>query len=83
MEGKEKRKDRNIRKSRSEEKVVGFSLASLFPARNGRQSSRVEPLNQGDRPTDVEENPRSQYRQRLGGQEGPREHSRYIHVKKE
>ena len=30
-------------KNRSEEKVVGFSLASLFPALNGRQSPRVEP----------------------------------------
>ena len=32
--GKEKRKKR---KSSSEEKVVGFSSAFLFPARNGRQ----------------------------------------------
>ena len=31
--GQEKRKDRKTRKSRSEEKVVGFSSASLFPAR--------------------------------------------------
>ena len=30
----EKRKDRKSRKSRSEEKVVSFSSASLFPARN-------------------------------------------------
>ena len=35
-------KDRKARKSRSKEKVVGFSLASLFNARNGSQSPRVE-----------------------------------------
>ena len=29
----EKRKDRKTRKSRSEEKVLGFSSASVFPAR--------------------------------------------------
>ena len=33
MGGQEKRKDRKTRKSRSEEKVVGFSLAYLFLAR--------------------------------------------------
>ena len=31
--GGQKRKDRKTMKSRSEEKVVGFSSASLFPAR--------------------------------------------------
>ena len=38
------------------------------PQGNGKQSPRVEPFKQGDRPPDVEENPRSWYRQRLGGQ---------------
>ena len=31
--GQEKWKDRKTRKCRSEEKVVGFSTASIFPAR--------------------------------------------------
>ena len=31
--GAQKRKDRKTKKSRSEEKVVGFSSAFLFPAR--------------------------------------------------
>ena len=31
--GEEKRKGRKTRKSKSEEKMVGFSSASLFPAR--------------------------------------------------
>ena len=31
--GQEKRKDRKARKSKSEEKVVGFMLVSLFPTR--------------------------------------------------
>ena len=56
--GQEKRKDRKTRKS-SEEKVVGFSLASLFPT-SEKMSPRVEPFKQGDRPPDVEENPGSQ-----------------------
>ena len=33
LRGQEKRKDRKTQKSRSEGKVVGFSSASLFPAR--------------------------------------------------
>ena len=33
VEGEEKRNDRKSRKSRSEEKAVGFSSASVFPAR--------------------------------------------------
>ena len=33
LRGQEKKKDRKIRKGRSEEKVVGFSSASLFPTR--------------------------------------------------
>ena len=51
-EGQEKRKDRKIQKSRSKEKV-GFSSASLFPPSNGRQSPKVEPFKQGDRPPDA------------------------------
>ena len=35
MGNQEKRKYRKSRKSRSEEKVVSFSAASLFPARKG------------------------------------------------
>ena len=49
-------KDRKTRKSRSEEKVVGFSSAFLFPAR--KQESHPE-WNQGDKPPDAEENPGS------------------------
>ena len=41
--GWEKRKDGKTRKSRSKEKVVGFSSAFLFPEENERQSLRVEP----------------------------------------
>ena len=33
MGGQEKRKDSKLRKKKSEEKVVGFSSASLFPTR--------------------------------------------------
>ena len=50
---------------------------------NRRQSPRVEPSKQGVTPPDVEENPGSWYHQRLGGQTGPRAHSRYIHIKQE
>ena len=39
----ENRKDRKRRKSRSEEKLLGFSSASYYPQGNGRQSPRVEP----------------------------------------
>ena len=79
--GQEKRKERKLRKSRSEEKMVGYSSAS--PQENGRQSPRVEPFNQGDRPPDAEENPGSPYNQRLGGQTRPGTRSKYINVKQE
>ena len=36
-------KIKKTQRSRSEEKVVGFSSASLFHARKGRQPPRVEP----------------------------------------
>ena len=36
--GQEKRKDRKSRKSSSEQKVLGFSSASLFPQGNRRQA---------------------------------------------
>ena len=36
----------------------------------------------GDRPPGVEDNPGNRYRQMLGGQERPRAHSRYNHVKR-
>ena len=42
----EKRKDRKTQKSKSEEKVVGFSSASLFPARKREavtQDGTMEP----------------------------------------
>ena len=48
-----------------------------FSRGNESQSPRVEPLNQGDRAPDVEENPGSWCCQRLGGQ------VRYIHIKQE
>ena len=47
---------------------------------NGRQSPRVEPWNQGDRPPDAEKNPGSRYRQRLVGEARLWGHSRYIHI---
>ena len=84
-------------KNISEQKMVGFSSSSLFPARKREAVTRVEPFKQrdrppdekempfkkGDRPPDVKENPVSQYRQRLEGQARPQAHSRYIPVKQE
>ena len=63
---REKRKDRKTRrKSRSEEKVLGFSSSSLFPARIR------EPVTQGrnhrDRPPDAVDDPGS-WIQLFGGQ---------------
>ena len=43
-------------KSRSEEKVVGFSSVSLFPQRRREAVTRVELWNQGERPLDAEKN---------------------------
>ena len=43
LRGEEKRKDRKIRKSRSEEKVLDFSSASYSPQGNVRQSPRIQP----------------------------------------
>ena len=43
-----------------------------------RQSPGWKPM--GDRSTYVEDNPGSQYRQRLGEQVEPQVHSRYIHI---
>ena len=75
--GEEKKKDRKTWKSRSEEKVVGFSSASLFPAR------KREAVTQ-DGTRGIEHlNPGSRYHQRLGGQARPRVPSGYIHVKYE
>ena len=51
--------------NRSEEKVVGFSSASLFHAR--KQEKVTQGGNHGDRPPDEEDNPGSRYYQRLGG----------------
>ena len=74
--GKEKREDRKTRKSRSKEKIVGFSPSSLLPGR------KLEAVTHGgnyrDRPTDLEDNPGSRCRKAR-----PRAHSRYIHVKQE
>ena len=67
--GSGKEENRKTRKCRTEEKREGVP--------------RVEPLNQGNRPPDVEDNQGSWYRQRLGGQPRPSAHSRYIHVKQE
>ena len=46
LEGQEKRKDMQTRKSRSKEKVVDFSSASLFPAR--KQEAVVELVSSKD-----------------------------------
>ena len=46
MGGQEKWKDKKTQKSRSEEKVVGFRLASLFPVRKWEavtQGGTMEP----------------------------------------
>ena len=59
-------KDRKTGKSRSEEKVVGFSSAFLFPTRKWEAVTQGE--NCKDRLPNNENNPRSQYYQRLGGQ---------------
>ena len=61
---------RIIRNSRREEKVVSFSLASLFLTRKWEAVTQKE-------------NPLIQYCQRLGGQVRLRAHSRYIHIKQE
>ena len=75
------RKDRKTRKSWSEEIMVGFSSAFLFPER------KLEAITQGVNIEiyypDVEENPGSWYRQRLRGKARPWMHSRYIHEKEE
>ena len=42
LRSQEKRKDRKTRKSRNKEKVVGFSIASLFQAR------KLGTVNQGE-----------------------------------
>ena len=68
-EGEEERQ-----KSRSEEKVMGFSSASLFPARKWEAVTMVEA-------TCVEGNLGSGYRQKVRRQARIRPHSRYIHVK--
>ena len=65
LEDQEKSKDRKTQKSMSEEKVVGFSSASLFPTRKWEavtQGGTMEPF----RPIDGE-NPGSQYHQRQTG----------------
>ena len=62
----QKRKDWKTRKSRHGEKVVGFSLASLLPARKREADTQGGTK---DRPPDAEENPGSRYHQKLGGQE--------------
>ena len=57
--GLERREDRKTRKSRSEEKGMGFISASLFPGRKREavtQGGTVEP---GGRPPDTENNPGS------------------------
>ena len=46
--GEEKRKDRKVSKSRSEDKVVGFSSASLFPVRKWEAVTRGETMEPRD-----------------------------------
>ena len=64
--GQGKRKDNKTRKSKSEEKVVGFSSAFLFPAR--KREVIAQGGNYGDRPPEAEDNSGSMYLQRLRGQ---------------
>ena len=71
------------RKRRVKRKWGVLAQPPYSPQGNGRQVPRVEPFKQGHRPPDVEENPGSQYRQKLEGQARPRAHSRYIYVKQE
>ena len=61
-------KDRKTQKSRIEEKVDGFTSASLFPTRKQEAVTQGGTIEPRDRPPDSEENPGSQCRQRLGGQ---------------
>ena len=70
----EEERQKNMEKS--EDKVVGFSPASLFPTK------KWEAVTQ-DKPLDAEKNPESPYHQRLGGQTKLWSPSRYIHVKRE
>ena len=74
----EKRKERKTRKRRNEEKVVGFSSASIFPARKWVVGPTVEPT--GDRTSDAAENPGRRYRQMLGEQVRPRAHLRKTRI---
>ena len=63
LRGQEKRRDKKSRKSRSEEKVVSFSSASIFPSRKWEANFRGGPT--GDRPPYAEDNPGRLYRQML------------------
>ena len=51
MGGQEKRNDRKTKRCRSEEKVDGFSSASLFPAR--KREVVTQGGNNGDKPPDA------------------------------
>ena len=44
LQGQEKRKDRKSQKSWSEERVVGFSSASIFPARKWEAVTQSETI---------------------------------------
>ena len=44
---------------------MGFSAASLFPERKREVVTKGETIKQGDKPPDAEENPESEYLQRL------------------
>ena len=54
-----KRGDRKTQKSRNEEKVEGFSSASLFPTMKWEAVTQGETIEPGNRPPDAEENPGS------------------------
>ena len=59
----------------------GFQLSLTIPRKETEGSNPG--WNQGDKPSDGEENPGSRSRQRLGEKPRPPAHSIYIHVKQE
>ena len=73
-------KDGKTGKSRSKKKVVSFSSASLFPTR--KREAVTQRGNQGDRPSDAEDDPGNRYRQRLGEQERLQVYFRYFPLNK-
>ena len=78
---KEEVQDKNEWAGNVKRKWWVLALPPNSPHGNGRQSPKVEPFKQGDRPPNAEKNSGRWYSQRLGGQARLWAYSRYIHVK--